>query len=534
MALPISSVGPATTPAEPSVATGATGTGATGAQQQAGTGGLFGALLATETGTVATELAVPAEAVTEPAPAELTGLLAFAAQLVAVPANAAVAQANGETAAPPALTPAPADTRARADQLLLDRAALPAEAGPQAPATPAAPTTAAAPDAPAAPTAEPTEPTEPDPAARAAEQAREPRTGTPNIVAQPPLLTAAPPVPPAAPALNELTPPVAAPLAAVPSSALPDATLGSRPSTAGEQFAALASAGERLAAPVEPADDFIGAAGARAGATVPVENPDFPVALGSVALEPGARAAVPAPAPTTGSAPADAPPARVTFPAARGPAPAPTPAVEVAQPQPGVAQSALVIASARAAAPRLAPEPTDPEPAPAGGDASALAFAPSAVERPAAPAAVLPTPQFAPVTATRVLDQLADAVVARAEVTTRDGTTEFQLRLDPPELGRVEVKLVSAGDDLRASVVVADDAVRRLIESQLPELRQRLEAAGVLVQQFDVATDPNGGNRRPDRDDPPAFVAPAAREPERAARRPRAAVPAAGALDVTV
>ncbi|HEX4607552.1 MAG TPA: hypothetical protein VH092_05035, partial [Urbifossiella sp.] len=31
------------------------------------------------------------------------------------------------------------------------------------------------------------------------------------------------------------------------------------------------------------------------------------------------------------------------------------------------------------------------------------------------------------------------------------------------------------------------------IESQLPELRQRLEAAGVTVQRFDVTTDPSGG-----------------------------------------
>ena len=46
------------------------------------------------------------------------------------------------------------------------------------------------------------------------------------------------------------------------------------------------------------------------------------------------------------------------------------------------------------------------------------------------------------------------------------------------------------------SGVVSDDAIKRLIESQLPELRQRLEAAGVNVPNFDVSTD--GGGKRAD------------------------------------
>jgi flagellar hook-length control protein FliK len=82
-------------------------------------------------------------------------------------------------------------------------------------------------------------------------------------------------------------------------------------------------------------------------------------------------------------------------------------------------------------------------------------------------------------------------------------------------------------------VLVADDAVRRMIESQLPELRQRLEAAGVNVQALDIATDPNtGGSRNPyQTESAPEFAPRTAAAPAPRARINRAD---AGSLDVTV
>ena len=85
---------------------------------------------------------------------------------------------------------------------------------------------------------------------------------------------------------------------------------------------------------------------------------------------------------------------------------------------------------------------------------------------------------------------------------------------------------------LAAIVLVA---VRGLIESQLPELRQRLEAAGVNVQRFDVSTDPGAGGRNPYRDAPPEYFprAPLATGTP-AAPRARIGRPDSGSLDVTV
>jgi flagellar hook-length control protein FliK len=158
-------------------------------------------------------------------------------------------------------------------------------------------------------------------------------------------------------------------------------------------------------------------------------------------------------------------------------------------------------------------------------------IAPLAANSPPAEPTPAAAPRSAP-SAPAVAAQLSDAFVTHARVIENGGTTEFQLRLDPPDLGEVKVRVLATGDRIEARLVVSDDAVKRLIESQLPELRQRLEAAGVSVPKFDVTTgggDANTGGRweRPD-----AAPAPPLRTaiPPRQTPRP---VPSGGLIDVT-
>lgn len=111
-------------------------------------------------------------------------------------------------------------------------------------------------------------------------------------------------------------------------------------------------------------------------------------------------------------------------------------------------------------------------------------------DRPVA-AATQPTP---------VSDQLTAPILAHVQARPDAGETELRIRLDPPELGTVKVKIVSTGTDVRAELQVTSEAVRRVVESQLPELRQKLDEAGVRVQRMDVTTD-SGGNAGTGRDD---------------------------------
>lgn len=155
---------------------------------------------------------------------------------------------------------------------------------------------------------------------------------------------------------------------------------------------------------------------------------------------------------------------------------------------------------------------------------------------PLPPTAAEPTPvtstRVAPNSPPPVAAQVSEALISHARVVEKGGTHEFQMRLDPPELGEVKVRLLAMGDRVEARLVVSDDAVKRLIESQLPELRQKLEAAGVSVPSFDVTTDSGGRTGGDGWDRPQPAFAPA---PKSAGPLPRAARPApsGGTLDVT-
>jgi flagellar hook-length control protein FliK len=153
---------------------------------------------------------------------------------------------------------------------------------------------------------------------------------------------------------------------------------------------------------------------------------------------------------------------------------------------------------------------------------------------PSTPAATTTTPS-AP-----IHEQLHTEIVTNAKlIETRPGEVEFRMELDPKDLGPVRIRLTATRDELRAEVVVADDAVRKMVENQLPELRQRLESSGVSVSRFEVSTDTSGTSRGRDetnqRPQPePTFVPPKNAQTPLAQRFQRTTTVRAGSLDVTV
>lgn len=140
------------------------------------------------------------------------------------------------------------------------------------------------------------------------------------------------------------------------------------------------------------------------------------------------------------------------------------------------------------------------------------------------PSAVAPSP---------VAEQLAGPITAQVRDRPTTGETEIQIRLDPPELGAVKLKIVSTGGEVRAELHVSSEAVRQVVQSQLPDLQQRLDDAGVRVQRFDVMADPQGGTARDGRGEqwrgpPPVELPPPPVRPRLAA----VTAPATGRLDV--
>ena len=134
-------------------------------------------------------------------------------------------------------------------------------------------------------------------------------------------------------------------------------------------------------------------------------------------------------------------------------------------------------------------------------------------------AAPTETPAVASTPPLPVADQLSGPISAHLQTRSAAGETELQIRLDPPELGAVKLKIVSTNGDVRAELHVSSEAVRRVVESQLPELRQKLDDAGVTVERFVVTADPNGGTARDDRND--RWREPVPVDPPVPAARPR-------------
>jgi flagellar hook-length control protein FliK len=387
-----------------------------------------------------------------------------AAPTVAPVAVAAVAVSPPAAAVPEAVAAElpplpPTEVRSRADELRLAQS--PAQQLAATAATLQAPTAAATPNPlPAAPAdAAPPAATTPRPLPAAA--AAVPTAATPadtqRAAARPPSVV------PQAPIVADLrqglpselpgvaTQPVFPPAAPV-VEVQPTAAV-----TPGDQLPVNLRTGVALAQESQPAP------------TPPPAPPPFAAVLGQEAVVPQP------PAPTAAVPPPDQP-VEVTA------APLPVPAAPISVEQPAAFTAPpTALPAVRDPNPDAKPVELTDGPIPTGTPVAGLV--PQALDArptasPNAPANATPT----------VAAQLTDGIVTHARVAERDGAVEFQIRLDPPELGPVKVKITAVGDRLTAEVVVSNDAIRQMVESQLPDLRQRLEQAGVNLPTLDVST----------------------------------------------
>ena len=99
---------------------------------------------------------------------------------------------------------------------------------------------------------------------------------------------------------------------------------------------------------------------------------------------------------------------------------------------------------------------------------------------------------------------LAVAIASRAQA----GSNQFDIRLDPPELGRIDVRLNVDRDGHVTSHVTVDRAdTLQLLQDQQPQMQQALEQAGLktadnglqfsLRDQSFTGQNNNGGGAQP-------------------------------------
>ena len=108
-----------------------------------------------------------------------------------------------------------------------------------------------------------------------------------------------------------------------------------------------------------------------------------------------------------------------------------------------------------------------------------------------------------------VAEQLGRALVTQANVVNHVGRTDFHLRLQPPQLGTVQIHLTATHDKVSARVVVAHEDTRQLIVGQVHQLRQSLADSGLVLGSFDVTRD-GGGSSQGGYQQPPELPQPPA------------------------
>ena len=314
----------------------------------------------------------------------------------------------------------------------------------------------------------------------------------------------------------------------------------------GEAFASLlaeaeaeagrkADAGERAGAgdkaapgPGEEAEPAEAGTDAAAPPAAPVQPTAQPLAP-SLGL--GATSVAAAPDPTEAAQPIDADAASVPASAAR----AAPPAAAVAQaPQPALEASAIAEAAGLAAEPEAAaaerPAAKAARPAPAAAPASAPVLgdlgtlaAPAAAWR-LAPAAAHPLEAAqAPHAAPRpelVTEQIAVAVAGAVE-------PEVELRLDPPELGRVQIRLTHGEAGLQAVVLADRPETQDFLRRHAETLQRELTEAGYAQVSLEFAAGEDAAPR--DRAEEARRLFAAAGD-EAPARGPGPAVPRPAAL----
>jgi len=82
-----------------------------------------------------------------------------------------------------------------------------------------------------------------------------------------------------------------------------------------------------------------------------------------------------------------------------------------------------------------------------------------------------------------VSDQISKSITQSA----RNGQNHITIQLNPPELGKVSIKLFENGDVITGSMEVAKSQTRTEIEHALPQIIQNLRNAGVNVEKIDVS-----------------------------------------------
>lgn len=77
-------------------------------------------------------------------------------------------------------------------------------------------------------------------------------------------------------------------------------------------------------------------------------------------------------------------------------------------------------------------------------------------------------------------------VAGRIQFMIRDGESRAILRLDPPELGHIEIQMDSKPGELKIHMTVENDSVKQAMESSVVRLRESMESHQIKIEKLEV------------------------------------------------
>ena len=95
--------------------------------------------------------------------------------------------------------------------------------------------------------------------------------------------------------------------------------------------------------------------------------------------------------------------------------------------------------------------------------------------------------------------KVTSQIVRGARFISREGANQVTLRLDPPELGEVTIRLSSINKTVTGEIRVESRMVQEIVNRNMAELRESLGSQGIQVDNIEVSVE-SGGRSNVDRD----------------------------------
>lgn len=113
------------------------------------------------------------------------------------------------------------------------------------------------------------------------------------------------------------------------------------------------------------------------------------------------------------------------------------------------------------------------------------------------------SPQTGPVSpkGDHIAEQIADSLFEHAEVVKHKGEHRFTMRLDPPELGQLEIEMEHTEGRLAIRINAADPVSFRFIQATVDELSANLHQQDSVFHEVNIDITTGGDSNQPDRDE---------------------------------